>query len=549
MIRRKIWATATVCLALSGAAQAQTGAAPTNTLTTPSYPRYVPRGYVAPTSPTYAAPAQPTMTGAPMMAEPVAPPAPLPIGQTLPADAPILFAAEQDPKTTPTGPAPMPMGAPTPPMPMAPMPMGKADSSLPTPMAPKVMPGAPMATPGVPMGTVVEGAPVMTGPLVSGPINGGPIVEGCSGTPFLDGFDGGMPQFWVSGEYLNWRFRGANIKPLVTIAPAGSPGTLSDPGTAVVFGGDDRQSDWQPGFRFRAGTWIEGGGGLDVGFFWLDRLKDGVVVGSNGDPGIFRPFFNTGTGFEDAALVAFVDPVFGPVVTGRAAVLSTTELWGADANYRSGWDTGLGGRFDTLVGLRYARLEEELKIQSNLTTLVAAGAAPAGTLIVVSDSFRTRNQFVGPQVGFVAEWLLGNMTFGLRGTFAAGATFQKTQIAGSSGSVFPGGGQVAAAGGVLALPSNSGDRDHTAFSILPEAGVTIGYQVMNNLRVFAGYNVLSWTNVARAGEQINRRVNGTFIPDPTTGTAAGVGAAQPVFKHHESSFWVHGWSLGAEWRW
>ena len=80
-------------------------------------------------------------------------------------------------------------------------------------------------------------------------------------------------------------------------------------------------------------------------------------------------------------------------------------------------------------------------------------------------------------------------------------------------------------------------------------GVTLGCQIANNCRIFAGYNVLCWTNVVRAGEQINRNVNGTFIPDPTTGTSAGVGAAQPVFKHHESSFWVHGWSLGAEWRW
>ena len=180
---------------------------------------------------------------------------------------------------------------------------------------------------------------------------------------------------------------------------------------------------------------------------------------------------------------------------------------------------------------------------------MAAGAAPAGTAITVTDNFKALNQFVGGQVGAVGEWQFGNMTFGLRGTIAAGATFQQVKINGSSGSVFPGGATASAPGGVLALPSNSGKHDRTAFSILPEAGATVGYQVTNSLRVFAGYNVLSWTNVARAGEQINRNVNGTFIPDPTTGTAAGVGAPNPLFKNHESSFWVHGWTLGAEWRW
>jgi hypothetical protein len=546
MIRRKIWATATFCLAVAGTAQAQTGSGEKATLgqpgyiargaaPTPGYPMYVPRGYVAPTPPTYAPPTPNLPTNTPMMmTEPVAPPAPLPVVET-PADDSVLFAADQEPKTSPAAPPPMPMTTP----------MGKSTDL-------KAMPGTSMPTPGspAPMGTVTGGIPVPTWPLVTGPINGGPIIDGCGGVaPFLDGYDGCMPKFWVSGEYLSWKFRGAHIPPLVTIAPAGAAGTLSSAGTAVVFGGTDHDSDWQSGFRLRAGTWLEDGTGFDVGGFWLSQAKQRFAFGSNGDPGVFRPFFNTSTNAEDAALVAFIDPVAGPVVSGRVAVSNTTDLWGIDANYRMGWNTGLGGRFDALCGIRYARLDEKLDITSNLTTLTAAGAAPAGTAITVTDSFKALNQFVGPQIGAVGEWQIGNMTFGLRGTFAAGATFQQVKINGSSGSVFPGGKTVSAPGGVLALPSNIGKHDETAFSILPEAGATIGYQVTNNLRVFAGYNVLSWTNVSRAGQQINRNVNGTFIPDPTTGTATGVGAPNPLFRHHESSFWVHGCSLGAEWRW
>lgn len=550
MIRRKIWATATFCLAVAGAAHAQSGPKATlgqpgyiarGAAPAPGYPQYVPRNYVAPTPPTYAAPAP----GAPVMVgEPVAPPAPLPPGAMIVSEGTVLFASEQDPKEI--GPTPMvvdPKKAP----PMG-TPMG---TTLPVPMAPKVMPGTPMATPGtpVPMGTVVEGAPVMTGPLVGGPINGGPILDGYgSGSPFLDVM-GGMPQAWVSGEYINWKFRGAHYPALVTIAPAGAPGTLGAPGTAAVYGGEDRQSDWQTGFRVRGGMWLDACSGIDVGFFWLGEARDRFAFGSGGDPGIFRPFFNTFTGAEDAALVAFVDPVFGPVVSGAVAVDHTTRLWGVDANYRTGWNTGLGGRFDVLAGLRYARLEEELNITSTLTTLVAAGAAPAGTVITVTDSFKTRNQFVGPQVGLVGEWQFGNMTFGLRGTIAAGATFQRSEVAGASGSVTPAGGTVGAVGGVLALPSNIGERDRTRFSILPEVGVTAGYQVMDNLRVFAGYNVLSWTSVGRAAERIDRNVNGTFIADPTTGTAAGVGRPFPTTRERDSSFWVHGWTAGVEWRW
>jgi hypothetical protein len=123
-------------------------------------------------------------------------------------------------------------------------------------------------------------------------------------------------------------------------------------------------------------------------------------------------------------------------------------------------------------------------------------------------------------------------------------------INGGSSSLAPGAlSPITAAGGLYALPSNIGSRDRTAFAVVSEVGATVGYQVTGNLRVFGGYNVLSFTNVARAGEQINRNVNATFIPDPTTGTAAGVGAASPLFKHRDSDFYAHGWTAGVEWRW
>jgi hypothetical protein len=545
MIRRKIWATATFCLAVAGAAQAQSGPI-----------RYVPRGgYVAPTPPTYAAPT-PNLGTAPLTAEPM-PPAPpmaampgampaMPAG-TLPVDdTGILFAADTV-QNTPGAPATVPMGPMTPGGPQT------------IPVMPKVIPGTPMATPetpmmnsGVPMGTVTTGPVMMEGgamPAMNGPmISGGPIVGDYGGTPILDG-TGATAKLWLTGEYIDWRTRGAHLPPLVTIGPAGSGGTLGEAGVAVVYGGDNRQSDWTSGFRVRGGLWLDGGAGIDLGVFYLSPVKGRLAFGSNGDPGIYRPFFNTATGAEDAALVAFVDPTFGPIVSGRVLVNQTLDLSGAEANYRAGWNSGLGGRFDALLGFRYARLDDKLSIESDVTTLVPAGAAPAGTAITVLDRFRALNQFYGGQVGLVGEWQTGNMTFGLRATVAAGANTQQVEINGSSVSVTPAGTRISAAGGVLALPSNIGSHDRTEFSLFNEAGATVGYQVGEHLRVFGGYNVLSWTNVARAGEQINRRVNGTFIPDPTTGTAAGVGFPAPQFHPHESSFWAHGWTAGAEWRW
>ncbi|HEX3147570.1 MAG TPA: BBP7 family outer membrane beta-barrel protein [Gemmataceae bacterium] len=559
MIRRKIWATATCCLALAGAAQAQTGSTPKASLgapktdsyiargAAPGYPQYSPRSYTAPLPPGYAAP-QPNLGTSPAPG-PMAPTAPVqmveqPAMSQPEVDGSLTFAAD----TVPTLPAP------TSPSPIQVNPKGGIGAPMTTPMPmPMSTPmGAPMGTVPMqmPMGTMAEGIPVPTGPLVSGPINGGPIMDtGLSGSPFLDSFGGGMPAMWVTGEYLNWRMRGANVPVLVTTAPVGSPGTLNDAASLAAYGGTDRETDWQSGFRIRAGTWLENGAGLDVGVFTVLRNKNNFAFGSNGDPGIFRPFFNTSTGSEDAGLVSFVDPIAGPILTGRVGIQTTTDLFGAEANYRTGWTTGLGGRLDALIGYRYVRFRDSISIQSDSNTAIAAGAAPAGTHITVYDRFTGLNQFNGGQIGFAGEWQTGSMTFGLRATIAAGVNCQNVDIAGTATATPPSGTPIVSSGGLLALPSNIGSHDRNVFSVVPEVGVTVGYQLTSNLRVFGGYNVMSFTNVVRGGEQIDRRINGTFIPDPTTGTAAGVGVPNPLFQHRDTDFYMHGWTAGLEWRW
>jgi hypothetical protein len=516
MIRRTMWAAATVGLAFSAAARAQTGAAlgrpvpaasdyvARGSAPTPGYPAYIPRSYVSPP-----ADAGPTFTAAPAL---------------LPA-----VGAERD--TPKTGPAPANTDTPKPKD-------AKAD-------APK--------TPGPPP-TVVDG----------GGSSGGFAAEQATGTPVpcvpgpgapslstMVGYtDGPLPNAWLSVEGLYWRLRGVTVPPLVTVAAPGSPGTLGDAATRVAFGGPDLASDWKTGYRVRAGMWFDGGAdGFDVGFFSLNHVRDNFAIGSNGDPGIFRPFFNTAINAEDAQLVAFVDPVTGPIVGGRVAVASTSDLCGAEFNYRTGLFSAFGARFDVLCGYRYLRLRDTLTVNSELTTLAAVGGLPAGTTIFSADSFESTTQFHGAQVGAACEWQIGCMTFGLRGTVAAGANLERVEIAGASGSATPAGAAVTAAGGLLALPSNIGTYDRTRFAVAPEIGATVGYQVTENCRLFGGYNCLYWTQVPRAGEQINRMVNGTAIPDPTTGTATVIGAPAPTLRHpRDDYFFAHGFTFGVEFR-
>src|SRR5262249_61747030 len=97
--------------------------------------------------------------------------------------------------------------------------------------------------------------------------------------------------------------------------------------------------------------------------------------------------------------------------------------------------------------------------------------------------------------------------------------------------------------GLLALPTNSGRFGRDQFSVVPETGVNLSYQLCPNLRIFMGYTFLYWNNVARPGGQIDTVLNTT---QQSGGTLTG--PARPAFAFHNSDFWAHGLNFGLELR-
>ena len=55
--------------------------------------------------------------------------------------------------------------------------------------------------------------------------------------------------------------------------------------------------------------------------------------------------------------------------------------------------------------------------------------------------------------------------------------------------------------------TNSGSFTRNEFSVVPEIGINLGYNVTQNLRLFAGYNFLYWTNVLRVADQVDTTLN------------------------------------------
>jgi hypothetical protein len=101
------------------------------------------------------------------------------------------------------------------------------------------------------------------------------------------------------------------------------------------------------------------------------------------------------------------------------------------------------------------------------------------------------------------------------------------------------------AGGFLALPgANIGRFSREMFTIVPELGLTLHYQLTDCVRVFVGYNVLCWSNVARAGDQVDLRVNTNRVPS-LQGTTTAV-TPGPMHTFTGTGFYAQGVNLGLE---
>jgi hypothetical protein len=352
--------------------------------------------------------------------------------------------------------------------------------------------------------------------------------------------------FWVSAEYLLWWIKDSRLPPLVTTSPPGSGGVLGQPGTTVLFGGSNLDHEARSGGRFIFGFWLDKGQtiGLESEYFFLSSRSNNFTAGGTGAPGspvLARPVFDVLAGRENAELVAFPGQL-----AGRVSVESTSRLWGASENLICNICCDCCYRVDALVGFRYLELDEGLNISENLFILPSVPGI-GGSTILVSDQFATHNRFYGGQVGARAEYRWNRMYADLRGLVALGTTHQVVGINGTTVIAPPGARTSVLRGGLLGQPTNSGHFSRDDFSVVPEAGINIGYQVTDHVRAFVGYTFLYWSDVVRPGDQIDRAVNLSQIPS-TSGPGTLVGPARPTVVFKDTDFWAQGINFGLEFR-
>jgi hypothetical protein len=350
---------------------------------------------------------------------------------------------------------------------------------------------------------------------------------------------------WVDAEFLLWWIKSGNVPPLVTASPPASTGALGQPGTVILFGpGSDLDNPPAPGGRFTIGWWFdeEQTFAVEGSYFFLAPRGNSFSAAGDGSPGspvIARPFFNTATGMEDSELVAFPG-----VLAGRVNVDPSSRLQGYEANLLCNLCCECNYKIAVLAGFRGLDLDEGLAITENLS-VVPGVPLLGGSQFVVRDDFSTHNQFYGGQVGVRGEMWSGRFYAVANAKVALGDCQQGVDISGATQITTPAGAVTTQPGGLLALPSNSGHFFGDHFTVVPEGGLTLGYQVTDHLTLTVGYTFLYCSNVARPGDQIDRSINPLALP---TGGGMGVQSGRPVFSLQETDFWAQGLSFGLELR-
>ncbi len=182
----------------------------------------------------------------------------------------------------------------------------------------------------------------------------------------------------------------------------------------------------------------------------------------------------------------------------------------------------------------------------NTNSTVLSGGLPVGTNFAVNDTFGTKNQFNGGQIGVMWQRSVGRWALDATTKLALGSINERVSVSGTTLVSVPNNTPVSQTGGFLALGSNSGTYGRNVFSVLPELNTNLSCQLSPLWRLNVGYTLMLVTGVLRAGDQIDRNINPAQFPPP--GAGSNTTPPNPSHTVFSTDLWVQGVSVGAECR-
>jgi len=347
--------------------------------------------------------------------------------------------------------------------------------------------------------------------------------------------------WWVRAEYLLWWTEGFDTPPLVTTSPQGTnsdiAGVLGYSTTSILFGGLVN-TDLNSGGRISFGHWFTPcqHWALEGSYLGISRETTRFRADSSQISILARPYVDLSENAQAALLAAYPN-----MWSGSLAVDDFSELQTAEAMLRRRLIDDCGQTLDFVAGYRFARLYEGLWIGQTSRWLSEQGPFVQGTTLSISDRFVTDNQFHGAQIGFVYQERVGRWSLEMLAKLALGANYAELSVDGSTTVSVPGGGTTIYSGGLLAQETNQGVHTRNELAVIPELGVTLGFDITCRLRATVGYTFLYWSRVARPGGAVDLDASQLPPEDPT-------GLRRPAVRFVADDFWAQGINLGLDYR-
>jgi hypothetical protein len=392
------------------------------------------------------------------------------------------------------------------------------------------------------------------------PVNSGNVVDNsdgqCESCGCFDCCKCGAPgDFWIREEYVGWWAQGGRVPTLVATSPTG---TL--PATVPLYGDATYNDKYRSGNWTQAGMWFDccHSYGIQGDYFFVGRESSPFFAASDGDPILTRPFIDATTGLPADEIIAVPGRAVGGI-----SIDNHNFLDGAGISLRRNlccccddccknncacksdcepcWCGQNCSRLDVVYGFRYYGFNDNLGIEERLTSIDPTSGVAVGTQFDVRDSFVTQNNFYGFELGFIRQHYSGRWMMEGTAKVALGDMNSVVNINGSTIVSFPGQPTAFNQGGLLALSSNIGRHEHDSFVAIPQISWRVGYRATEQLTFMAGYTLMYFSQIARAGDQIDTTVNPNLIPPPIGG-----GPNRPAFSFHPSDLLLQGITLGAE---
>jgi len=263
------------------------------------------------------------------------------------------------------------------------------------------------------------------------------------------------------------------------------------------------------------------------------------------------PFFDEGTNPPGQPAIESIASPRGSLdsIDGAALIDSYTRLQGAAARLQFAmcradacWtDECCATYHDSYrsyftLGYRFLRLDDRVGITEQLTSTVSE----AQGAFLIEDNFKTSNQFHGLELGLDMNFRRNAWSLEFTPKISLGNTYEAGRVDGFTRTTAPDGTRTLDQGGLLTKSTNIGLHSRNEFSVVPEVTLTLGYQVTQHTRATLGYNFLAWTEVVRAGDQIDLH---------TTSPGVAPADAHPQYPFQATTFWAQGLDLGLEFRW